>query len=80
MNEIQPIAVKPKQGGYTIVELSIALTIIAILIVSGIVGISAVLRSNKAICPANKKWIAYVICKWRFRVVKTPSALTAHRV
>jgi len=48
MNEIQPIAVKPKQGGYTIVELSIALTIIAILIVSGIVGISAVLRSNKA--------------------------------
>ena len=48
LNEIQPIAVKPKQGGYTIVELSIALTIIAILIVSGIVGISAVLRSNKA--------------------------------
>ena len=48
MNEIQAIAVKPKQGGYTIVELSIALTIIAILIVSGIVGISAVLRSNKA--------------------------------
>ena len=48
MNELQPLAVKPKQGGYTIVELSIALTIIAILIVSGIVGISAVLRSNKA--------------------------------
>ena len=48
MNEIQPIAVKPKQGGYTIVELSIALTIIAILIVSGIVGITSVLRSNKA--------------------------------
>jgi prepilin-type N-terminal cleavage/methylation domain-containing protein len=48
MNELQPLAVKPKQGGYTIVELSIALTIIAILIVSGIVGITSVLRSNKA--------------------------------
>ena len=48
MNEIQAIVVKPKQGGYTIVELSIALTIIAILIVSGIVGITSVLRSNKA--------------------------------
>ena len=34
MNEIQPIAVKPKQGGYTIIELGIALTIIAVLIVS----------------------------------------------
>ena len=48
MNELQPLAVKPKQGGYTIVELAIALTIIAILIVSGIVGITSVLRSNKA--------------------------------
>ena len=48
MKEIQAIVVKPKQGGYTIVELSIALTIIAILIVSGIVGITSVLRSNKA--------------------------------
>ena len=48
MNELQPLAVKTKQGGYTIVELAIALTIIAILIVSGIVGITSVLRSNKA--------------------------------
>ena len=48
MNELQPLAVKSKQGGYTIVELAIALTIIAILIVSGIVGITSVLRSNKA--------------------------------
>lgn len=48
MNEIQAIVVKPKQGGYTIVELSIALTIIAILIVAGLTGVNSLLLSNKA--------------------------------
>ena len=38
MNELQPLAVKPKQGGYTIIELGIALTIIAVLIVAGLAG------------------------------------------
>ena len=48
MNEIQAIVVKPKQGGYTIVELSIALTIIAILIVAGLTGVNSLLLSSKA--------------------------------
>ena len=48
MNEIQAIVVKPKQGGYTIVELSIALTVIAILIVAGLTGVNSLLLSSKA--------------------------------
>lgn len=48
MNEIQAIAVKPKQGGYTIIELGIALTIIAVLIVAGLAGVSSLLLSSKA--------------------------------
>ena len=48
MNEIQPIAVKPKQGGYTIIELGIALTIIAVLIVAGLTGVNSLLLSSKA--------------------------------
>ena len=48
MKEIQAIVVKPKQGGYTIVELSIALTIIAILIVAGLTGVNSLLLSSKA--------------------------------
>ena len=37
-----------RQGGYTIVELSIALTVIAILIVAGLTGVNSLLLSNKA--------------------------------
>ena len=37
-----------RQGGYTIVELSIALTIIAILIVAGLAGVNSLLLSSKA--------------------------------
>ena len=37
-----------RQGGYTIVELSIALTIIAILIVAGLTGVNSLLLSSKA--------------------------------
>ncbi len=48
MNETKLIVAKPQQGGYTIVELSIALTIIAILIVSGLVAVNSVLTSGKA--------------------------------
>ena len=48
MNELQPLAVKPKQGGYTIIELGIALTIIAVLIVAGLAGVTAVLNNSKA--------------------------------
>lgn len=48
MNEIQANAVKPKQGGYTIVELGIALTIIAVLIVAGLAGVTTVLNNSKA--------------------------------
>ena len=48
MNELQPLAVKPKQGGYTIIELGIALTIIAVLIVAGLAGVTTVLNNSKA--------------------------------
>jgi prepilin-type N-terminal cleavage/methylation domain-containing protein len=37
-----------RQGGYTIVELSIALTVIAILIVAGLSGVNSLLLSSKA--------------------------------
>ena len=37
-----------RQGGYTIIELSIALTIIAVLIVAGLTGVSTVLNNSKA--------------------------------
>ena len=37
-----------RQGGYTIVELSIALTIIAGLIVAGLTGVNSLLLSSKA--------------------------------
>ena len=36
-----------RQGGYTIIELSIALTIIAVLIVAGLTGVSTVLNNSK---------------------------------
>ena len=48
MNELQPLAVKPKQGGYTIIELGIALTIIAVLIVAGLAGVNTVLTNSRA--------------------------------
>ena len=37
-----------RQGGYTIVELGIALTIVAVLIIAGLAGVTAVLNSTKA--------------------------------
>ena len=48
---MQTIPASPQtntQGGYTIIELSIALTIIAVLIVAGLSGVSTVLNSSKA--------------------------------
>jgi len=48
---MQTIPASPQsntQGGYTIVELSIALTVIAILIVAGLTGVNSLLLSNKA--------------------------------
>ena len=48
---MQTIPASPQsntQGGYTIVELSIALTIIAILIVAGLTGVNSLLLSSKA--------------------------------
>ena len=48
---MQTIPASPQsntQGGYTIIELSIALTIIAVLIVAGLAGVSTVLNSSKA--------------------------------
>ena len=47
MNEIQPSAVKPKQGGYTLVELAIAVAILAVLIVAGLTGVQSILTSGK---------------------------------
>ena len=37
-----------RQGGYTIIELGIALTIIAVLIVAGLAGVTTVLNNSKA--------------------------------
>ena len=37
-----------RQGGYTIIELGIALTIVAVLIISGLAGVTAVLDSTRA--------------------------------
>ena len=48
---MQTIPASPQsntQGGYTIVELSIALTVIAILIVAGLAGVNSLLLSSKA--------------------------------
>ena len=47
MNELQPLAVKPKQGGYTLVELAIAIAILAVLIVAGLTGVQSILISGK---------------------------------
>lgn len=47
MNEIQAIAVKPKQGGYTLVELAIAIAILSVLIVAGLSGVQSILVSGK---------------------------------
>ena len=47
MNELQPLAVKPKQGGYTLVELAIAVAILAVLIVAGLTGVQSILTSGK---------------------------------
>lgn len=48
---MQPVPPSPetkRQGGYTIIELGIALTIIAVLIVAGLTGVTTVLNSSKA--------------------------------
>ena len=48
---MQPIPASPqskRQGGYTIVELSIALAIIGILLVAGLSGVSSLLVNSKA--------------------------------
>ena len=48
---MQTIPASPQtntQGGYTIIELGIALTIIAVLIVAGLAGVTRVLNSSKA--------------------------------
>ena len=48
---MQPIPASPQtntQGGYTIIELGIALTIIAVLIVAGLAGVTTVLNNSKA--------------------------------
>ena len=47
MSELQPLAVKPKQGGYTLVELAIAIAILAVLIVAGLSGVQSILTSGK---------------------------------
>ena len=47
MNEIQAIAVKPKQGGYTLVELAIAIAILSVLIIAGLSGVQSILVSGK---------------------------------
>ena len=47
MIEIQTTAVKPKQGGYTLVELAIAIAILAVLIVAGLTGVQSILISGK---------------------------------
>ena len=47
MNELQPLAVKPKQSGYTLVELAIAVAILAVLIVAGLTGVQGILTSGK---------------------------------
>jgi type II secretory pathway pseudopilin PulG len=48
MNSNRFISQKRRQGGYTIVELGIALTIIAVLIIAGLAGVTAVLDSTKS--------------------------------
>ena len=47
MSELQSLAVKPKQGGYTLVELAIAVAILAVLIVAGLTGVQSILTSGK---------------------------------
>jgi type II secretory pathway pseudopilin PulG len=71
MNELQPLAVKPKQGGYTIIELGIALTIIAVLIVAGLAGVTTVLNSSKANAQIEDSGIV---------LAKLQSALTSSNV
>ena len=48
MNSKMHISKKRRQGGYTIVELGIALTIVAVLIIAGLAGVTSVLNTSKA--------------------------------
>ena len=48
MNSNSFISKKRRQGGYTIVELGIALTIIAVLLIAGLAGVTSVLNTSKA--------------------------------
>jgi prepilin-type N-terminal cleavage/methylation domain-containing protein len=47
MNETKLIVAKPQQGGYTLVELAIAIAILAVLIVAGLSGVQGILTSSK---------------------------------
>ena len=71
---MQTIPVSPqtkRQGGYTIIELSIALTIIAVLIVAGLAGVTRVLNSSKANAQIEDSGIV---------LAKLQSALTSSNV
>jgi type II secretory pathway pseudopilin PulG len=72
MNELQPLAVKPKQGGYTIIELGIALTIIAVLIVAGLTGVTTVLNNSKANAQIEESGI--VLAKLQSTLTSTNSS------
>ena len=60
-----------RQGGYTIIELGIALTIIAVLIVAGLAGVTTVLNSSKANAQIEDSGIV---------LAKLQSALTSSNV
>ena len=47
MNSKMHISKKRRQGGYTIVELAIAVSIVAVLIVAGLTGVQSILTGNK---------------------------------
>ena len=47
MNSKMHIFKKRRQGGYTIVELAIAVSIVAVLIVAGLTGVQSILTGNK---------------------------------
>ena len=71
---MQTIPASPQsntQGGYTIIELGIALTIIAVLIVAGLAGVTRVLNSSKANAQIEDSGIV---------LAKLQSALTSSNV
>jgi len=71
---MQTIPASPQtntQGGYTIIELGIALTIIAVLLVAGLAGVTRVLNSSKANAQIEDSGIV---------LAKLQSALTSSNV